>query len=116
MSRAFDENALMERIDGDVGFLKETVAMLDEDSPALLEQIRAAAQLRDAAALVKPAHTLKGMLANFCAPPAEAAARELEMMGREGRLTDLETPANRIQRETERLKEDLHQFLRTKTG
>ena len=63
MSDAFDENALMDRVDDDVEFLEETVTMLDEDSPALLEQIRVAAASGDAAALVKPAHALKGMLA-----------------------------------------------------
>jgi HPt (histidine-containing phosphotransfer) domain-containing protein len=115
MSDAFDENALMDRVDGDVEFLEETIAMLGEDSPSLLEQIRAAAASGDAAALVKPAHALKGMLANFCAPAAEAAARELEMMGREGQLTDVEAAADIVQRETARLEEALHQFLRTKT-
>ncbi len=43
MSDAFDEAALMERVDGDVEFLQETIAMLDEDCPALLDQVHAAA-------------------------------------------------------------------------
>ena len=115
MSGAFDEDALMDRVDGDLEFLEQTVAMLDEDSPALLEEIRAAVLSRDAAALVKPAHALKGMLANFCAEPAEAAARELEMMGREERLVDVAMPADRVQRETERLQAALHEFLKAKT-
>ena len=92
MLDAFDANALMERVDGDVEFLDETIAMLDEDSPAL-----------------------KGMLANFCAEPAEAAARELEAMGREGRLSDVGSAADRVRSETERLRKDLHEFLRSKT-
>jgi HPt (histidine-containing phosphotransfer) domain-containing protein len=115
MSDAFDENALMEQVDGDVEFLEETIALLDEDSPALLERIRAAATSRDAAALVQPAHALKGMLGNFCAEPAANAARELEAMGREARLADVEAAADRVARETERLKAALHEFLRTKT-
>ena len=82
MSDAFDENALMDRVDDDVEFLEETVTMLDEDSPALLEQIRVAAASGDAPALVKPAHALKGMLANFCAEPAESAARDAELRRR----------------------------------
>ena len=105
----------MERVDGDVEFLEETIAMLDEDAPSLIEQIRAAADAGDATALVKSAHALKGMLANFCAEPAESAARELETMGREGRLVDVETAVDRAKRETERLKEDLNKFLRMKT-
>ncbi len=115
MADAFDENALMERVDGDVEFLEETVAMLDEDSPALLDEIHAAVESGDAAALVRPAHALKGMLANFCAEPAETAARELEAMGREGRPSDVDRTADRVRSETERLRKDLHEFLRMKT-
>ncbi len=115
MADAFDENALMERVDGDVEFLEETVAMLDEDSPALLDEIHAAVESGDAAALVRPAHALKGMLANFCAEPAETAARALETMGREGQLADAPAAADRVRRETERLKKTLREFLRTKT-
>ncbi len=114
MSDTFDEKALMEHVDGDVEFLEETVGMLDEDGPALLEQIRAAAASGDAAALVKPAHTLKGMLANFCADPAESAARELEIMGREQRLADVRAAVDKAQRETQRLIEALKQYLRMK--
>ncbi len=115
MSGALDEVALMDRVDGDLEFLQETIAMLNEDSPSLIDQIQAAASAGDAAALVQSAHALKGMLANFCAEPAEAAARELETMGREGRLADAESAADRARLETERLKEELNKFLRTKT-
>ncbi len=38
----FDEQALMDRVDGDLEFLDETIAMLDEDCPSLLDQIEAA--------------------------------------------------------------------------
>jgi len=115
MSDPFDEIALMDRVDGDTEFLEETIAMLDEDSPALLEQIRMAAASRDAAALVKPAHALKGMPANFCAEPAEAAARELEVMGREGQIAEVDKAVEQVQRETARLREALQGFLRTRT-
>ncbi len=115
MSDAFEEDALMDRVDGDLEFLEETIAMLNEDSPALLEQIRVAAASRDAENLVKAAHALKGMLANFCAEPAEAAARELEIMGREERLADVAAAADRVQCETEQLQAALHEFLKAKT-
>ena len=32
MSDEFDEQALMDRVDGDTKFLEDTVAMLDEDA------------------------------------------------------------------------------------
>ena len=115
MSDAFDEEALMDRVDGDVEFLEETIALLDEDSPALLEQIRTAVASRDAANLVKAAHALKGMLANFCAELAETAARDLETMGRNEQLGDAAAAVECVERSTHELKEALHEFLRTKT-
>ena len=115
MSEVFDERSLMERVDDDLEFLEETVEMLDEDSPALLEQIRIAAASRDAENLAKAAHALKGMLSNFCAAPAETAARELERMGRKQQLVNLEVATDQVQRETQRLQEALRAFLRSKT-
>ena len=111
MSEVFDEKALMERIDGDLEFLEETISMLDEDSPDLLRQVQEAAVQGDADAAVGPAHTLKGMLANFCATSAETAAREVEMMGREHRMVNIESAVAALQRETERLRDALHGFL-----
>ena len=61
------------------------------------------------------AHALKGMLANFCAEPAEAAARGLEAMGRDKQLTDVEAATDQVQRETRRLRTALHEFLRKRT-
>jgi HPt (histidine-containing phosphotransfer) domain-containing protein len=115
MSEPFDAEALMDRVDGDVEFLEETVAMLDEDGPALLEEIEAAAAAGDAAALVKPAHALKGMLSNFCAEPSEAAARELEAMGREARLENVDTAVDRVLQETKRLQEALRDFVKAQS-
>jgi len=115
MSEIFDRNELMERVDGDIEFLQETIAMLDEDCPTLFAQIRAAAASGDAEQLAAAAHALKGMLANFCAEPAEAAARELEMMGRNGQLTGVEVATEQMQLELDRLQKALHEFLRSVT-
>jgi len=114
MSGPFDEQALMDRVDGDVEFLEETIAMLDEDCPDLLSQIQTAASSGDAEALVKPAHALKGMLANFCAEPAETAALEVEMMGREQRMAEVRSAVETLQTETERLRDALNSFLQAR--
>jgi len=101
----------MERVDGDLEFLEETVEMLDEDCPDLLRQIQEAAARVDAEGLVGPAHTLKGMLANFCATAAETAARDVEMMGRENRMVDVEAAVTALENETRGLRDALHEFL-----
>lgn len=111
MSPAFDKDELMDRVDGDLEFLAESVEMLDEDAGPLLEQIREAASAGDAAALVKPAHTLKGMLLNFCAEAAGDAALELETRAREGHLEGIDAVVQTVTQETDRLRTDLHAFV-----
>jgi len=116
MSDLFDKEALLDGVDGDLEFLDETIAMLEEDSQELLEQARAAAEVGDADALVKPAHALKGMLGNFCAPQAEAAARKVEFIGREDRLEGAPAAVDDLCSEVERLRVALHAFLKEQTA
>lgn len=110
----FDAPTLMDRVDGDVEFLEETVEILEEDIPLLLDQLGQANASRNAEALVGPAHAIKGMLANFCAEPAEAAARTVEMLGRTNQLADSEAALDALRRETERFLKALQSFLRNR--
>src|SRR3954468_22829045 len=88
MSAVFDEKELLGRIDNDWDFLGETVQMLNSDGPALMDEIRRAADASDAAALGRAAHTLKGMVANFCSTQTHECAVEVEKMGRNGDLSN----------------------------
>ena len=78
---------LWRRVDGDAEFLAETIAMFAEDYPRLVEQIAAATTAGDRHAAAKAAHTLKGMVANFCAPRATAAVVDLEAQLKMGDAT-----------------------------
>ncbi|MFC1764885.1 Hpt domain-containing protein [Planctomycetota bacterium] len=112
MSDLFDKEALLDGVDGDIEFLEETIEMLDEDSGELLDQCRAAVAAGDAAALVGPAHTLKGMVGNFCAGPAQEAARVVEFIGREEQLGEAPAAVDTLCQEIEKLKTALHAFLK----
>lgn len=112
MPEPFDKEALLDTIDDDIEFLEETLEMLDEDSGELLDQCRSAAAAQDAEALVKPAHALKGMVGNFCAGPAQEAARVVEFMGREVNLEGAAAAVTVLCQEVEQLKTALHAFLK----
>ena len=114
MTLKFDEQALLERVEGDIEFLAETVQMLSEDCLPLIQQIQEAAASRDAYALEKSAHTLKGMFANFCAEPAVAIARELETRAREDKLEGIDSSVHVLLSETEELQSELKIFLLAK--
>jgi HPt (histidine-containing phosphotransfer) domain-containing protein len=112
--RPFDDQELLERIDGDWEFLTETVQMLASDGPALVGQIRDSLAAGDASAVGRDAHSLKGMISNFCSPITQAAALEVENIGKSG---DLSCAAAAV--ETLRLRVDvligaLNDFLATR--
>lgn len=111
MNNAFDKQELLEELDGDREFLVESLEMLDDDAPALLDQIRDALDKGDAAAVGVGAHTLKSMVGNFCAQPAFDAALQLEALGRSGELDKCGESLQSLESEVGRLQRALHEFL-----
>jgi HPt (histidine-containing phosphotransfer) domain-containing protein len=114
VSELFDEQALLDTVDGDIEFLEETVGMLDEDAPTLLDEVRRAAEERNAEGLARSAHALKSMLGNFCAAPAQEAARRVEEMGRHNQLTGVDEAVQALRNEAEQLKDALKSFLQAR--
>jgi HPt (histidine-containing phosphotransfer) domain-containing protein len=94
-----DVAALMDRLEGDRELLQELVALYLEDEPGLLDQIARAVDSKDADALRRSAHTLKGSVGNFCAPGAHAAALALEDAGRSGELKAASVLFDRLRQE-----------------
>ena len=115
MPRAFDENELLERVDNDWDFLAETVEMLAKDGRALMAEIRDAAASGDAAAVARVAHTLKGMISNFCSPDAHAAAMAVEQLGKRGDLAAVFPATETLEAHLNCLISDLADFVSTRT-
>ena len=111
MPRAFDGAELLERVDNDWEFLGDTVQMLAADGPALLEELRRAAGAGDAPSVGKAAHTLKGMISNFCAPDAHAGALAVEQIGKSGDLSSLPPAIGLLEAQLRGLIADLNDFL-----
>jgi HPt (histidine-containing phosphotransfer) domain-containing protein len=115
VSRAFDEKELLERVDNDWDFLGETVRMLATDGPALLEEIRRAAASGDAAAVGCAAHTLKGMVCNFCSPATHASALAVEQMGKGGDVSAAPPALQVLEARLNGLIADLSDFVATRS-
>jgi HPt (histidine-containing phosphotransfer) domain-containing protein len=115
MPRTFDEKELLERVDNDWDFLRDTVQMLADDGPALMAEIRCAAMSGDAAAVGRAAHTLKGMISNFCAPDAHERALAVEQIGRSGDFAPAGAAMERLEKSLDSLIADLTDFLSTRT-
>jgi protein-histidine pros-kinase len=110
----FNADELLGRMDNDWDFLAETVEMLAADGPARVADIRRALAAGDAAAVGRAAHALNGMVSNFCAPPAQAAALAVEQMGKTGDLAAAPAAVDALAVGVDALIADLNAFVATR--
>jgi HPt (histidine-containing phosphotransfer) domain-containing protein len=73
----------------DEAFMRELVETYVEEGQASMDGLLAAAAARDAAAVVRPAHTLKSTSASLGAMRLSVICREIEAAGRESRTDTL---------------------------
>src|SRR4051812_14503027 len=114
MSRVFNHKELLERIDNDWDFLAETIQMLSTDAPVLIDEIRRCVGSGDAAAVGRAAHSLKGMVSNFCAPATLACAYEVEKLGKSGDLSAAPQAVKSLEDQLGLLTSELNNFLTTR--
>ena len=100
----FDHDLLLARVEGDRELLLEIVGLFFDETPGLLSEIRESVARRDASALERAAHTLKGSVGNFGAKGAYDEALKLEIIGRGGDVTNAEEAYARLEDEIARLK------------
>ncbi len=110
-SPSFDEQRLLDLVDGDFSLLRELSDLFFEDAPRWLEAIHEAALADDPEALQAAAHAVKGAVSHFAADRATALASDLESMGRNGDLSHAALPAGELRSELERLESDVLALL-----
>src|SRR5262249_3282743 len=82
MEEELNKADLLDRAEGDPALLEEIVDLFRETYPGMLAELKQAVDRRDAPAVTRSAHTLKGVVANFGAKAAFTAALRLETLGR----------------------------------
>jgi HPt (histidine-containing phosphotransfer) domain-containing protein len=98
-----DRAALLAVVEGDMELAKELAQLFLTDYPYLLTALREAITARDATALARGAHTLKGAVSNLAAHAAGAAALCLEQHARTGNLAQASAACASLESEIERL-------------
>lgn len=83
-----DEAGALRRLGGDRQLLDEFITIFNEDSPVLLEGIRAGLESRDSMQVRRNAHALKGLVSNFGAEECVKLARRIELAGRADSVDD----------------------------
>jgi CheY-like chemotaxis protein len=81
-----EEAALLERVGGNAKVLRDLARIFLTDTPKRMKVIRGAIQKRNAGTVASTAHSLKGSAGIFGAKEIVEEARNLEMLGRSGKL------------------------------
>jgi HPt (histidine-containing phosphotransfer) domain-containing protein len=102
-----DSASLLANVGHDATLQADLVRMFLEDSPKTLEEIRDALARRDAVAVSRVTHRLKGEVGILAARGAMEAAVRLEAAGREGDLAAAAEAFSALEGEIERLEPQL---------
>ena len=87
------------RQDMGADFIGEIIEVFNEDAPKLLEDMKLAFCVNDAKLFSRSAHSLKSNSAQFGAINLAEMARELEVLGKAGRLTEVPEKVARLEAE-----------------
>ncbi|MCB0265028.1 MAG: Hpt domain-containing protein [Calditrichia bacterium] len=112
LNNVLNREELFARVDDDVELLGELIELFLEDYPDLITEIEKAIQQKDAIALKKAAHTLKGAVGNFCAEGAFEASRKLEAIGAQGNLETVAADFQQLQQEMQNVTKALQEISR----
>jgi CheY-like chemotaxis protein len=103
----FDKSCFLSRLEGDELLGSEIIELFLQECPKLLEDVRQAAEQRNASLLERAAHKLLGSVGDMAAPQAFDAARTLEQMAREGKLEDADAALMSLEVALDRLVPEL---------
>jgi two-component system sensor histidine kinase/response regulator len=98
-----EKQELLESVEGDAEFLNTLLGIFLTDYPRILTQIRDAVAGRDAAKVKNAAHELKGSVSFFGVRDAVLAAQNLEVMGKEEKLENVDEALAELEREMVRV-------------
>jgi CheY-like chemotaxis protein len=98
-----DEAFSLGQVEGDRGLLAELARVFLHDCPALMGRVDQAVARRDAPALHRAAHTIKGACGVFGARAVQEAAAQLEVAGRSGDWSGVDEAHESLSRAVRRL-------------
>jgi CheY-like chemotaxis protein len=107
---------LLDFVDGSKELLVELSVLFLTDLPVRMSQARAALDRRDHQALFHAAHSLKGMFSSFEARQASEEARQLELIGRKGDLTEAEALYEKLTWSVDQVKTAVEQLVQKRGG
>lgn len=108
-----DLDAALERVGGDEDLLREIGALFLQEYPPAISDLRTAVADRDSKLIERKAHSLKGSVLTFGSGVAYEATLELEMQGRSGDLSEVDSNFERAELSLARLCNELRTLIST---
>jgi len=112
----FDPGSLWDRVDGDMGLLRELIEVFAEEGPRMLARVDNAIRNGSALELEKASHKIKGSVLQFSASAAAAVALKLEEIGKRGIVAGAEQLLAQLKQEVELLQKSLNAMACTDTA
>jgi HPt (histidine-containing phosphotransfer) domain-containing protein len=107
--QVFDAGRFRERY-GDPELMMELIGYFQEDSAKLLEELQSAGEEGDGERLHRAAHSLKGVVGNYCADRTIQCVADLDSRAKRGELEGVEGLLVALREEMARLEEELGAF------
>ncbi len=104
---ACDIPALLKRVNGDEGFLKQLAQLFLETVPAQMTSLKTAVQNGNGRLTADLAHSVKGSVRHFFAASAYDAAQRLEFVGQSGNCSVMKGTYDELEVEIQRLRTEL---------
>jgi two-component system, sensor histidine kinase and response regulator len=112
----FDPSAALKHVGGDPRLLAKLVRLYLADSARWLMELRQAVDRRDAVAVHRTGHNLKGALVHFELGGAITLAETLEFLGKNANLDGAGEALTALEAELERLQPQLTEYIRRDEG
>lgn len=101
---------IMSCMGDDLELVTELIELFLEESPKLLVDVQIAVRRRDAKAIERAAHRLKWSAGKFGRNETVRAALQLEVFGRTGDLSDIDSICELLEDELRQLQDELDQW------
>jgi CheY-like chemotaxis protein len=107
----FDRTAVLARVGGDRSLLAEVVDLFLQESSGMVDELRAALDIRESKRLMRAAHTIKGAVDIFGAQAVYDAAFQVETLAQQGKLDQARDAIAVLEKQIETLRSALAQLV-----
>jgi len=101
----FDQESVLERVGGDMEFLKELIELFRSDYPQKMAQLLRGIKEEDFKIISETAHSIKSASGNLSLTRVYDLSFKIEIMGRESKIQDIEKVYKELEEELEKIKD-----------